>query len=228
MNLNAAEMAAIRRTPLFSRLPAPELESILANATRRRLASGALLFSEGDEARAFYFVREGGVRLFKLAPNGAEKVIELILEGELFAEAVGFLGGRYPVSADGLYASTLIEIPSQDFLRVFRANPDLATRMLAALSVRLRQLVTHIQALSLETAGQRVANYLLEHAPEGGMPFALPAQKNVIASRLGISPETFSRVLATLRAQGLVNVEGATLTLPDPGALRRWGERQQG
>ncbi len=227
MNLNASELAAIRRTPLFSQLPVSELEAILGNATHRRLGNGALLFAEGDPAHSFYFVQEGGIRLFKLASNGTEKVIELILEGEMFAEAVGFLGGQYPVSADALYATTVIEIPSQNFLQVFRSNPDLATRMLAALSMRLRQLITHIQALSLETAGQRVSRYLLEQAPGGAMPFSLPAQKNVVASRLGITPETFSRVLATLRAQGLVNVEGAILTLPDPAALRTWGDLQQ-
>lgn len=224
--LNDADTTLLRQAPLFSALSPDELAQIAANARSLELETGALLFREGDKADAFYFIVSGGMRLFKLAPDGNEKVIELIQAGETFAEAVVFLGGRYPVYAAALNPARLLRIDMADFIRTLKANNSMAMKMLASISLRLHQLINDVRALSLETAGQRVAGYLLEHCPaqSGTAIFQLPAHKNVIASRLGIKPETFSRVLASLRDLGLVELDGPQIRIPDLGKLRHWRE----
>lgn len=222
--LKEGDLQLLRKAPLFSSLGPQELEQLLGSASALSLQAGEQLFAEGEPAQAFYVVIEGSMRLYKLSAEGNEKVIELIQAGETFAEAVVFLGGRYPVHAAALSPARLIRIDNAEFVRALKNNNNLAMKMLASISMRLHQLVNDVRALSLESAGQRVAGYLLELAGEAvpSSEVLLPAQKHVIASRLGIKPETFSRVLAGLRDEGLVDIDGQHIRLPDAAALRRW------
>lgn len=227
--LKDIDLQLLRKAPLFSSLGPQELGQLLDSASALSLQAGEQLFAEGEPAQAFYVVIEGSMRLYKLSAEGNEKVIELIQAGETFAEAVVFLGGRYPVHAAALSPARLIRIDNAEFVRALKNNNGLAMKMLASISMRLHQLVNDVRALSLESAGQRVAGYLLELAGEAGAgsEVLLPAQKHVIASRLGIKPETFSRVLTGLREQNLIDIEGQHIRLPDAAALQRWRDSQR-
>ncbi len=220
------DLAAVGKAPLFAGLSWEELQQLLAHARVRHVKGHETLFAEGDKAQAFYFVASGAVRLYRLSAKGDEKVIEILLPGSTFAEAVVFLGGHYPVYAATLGDSRLIEIPTQDFVRTLKANGEMAMKMLASISMRLHHLINDVQALTLETAGQRVAGYLLEQSPEG-VPSAdihMVVHKNVIASRLGVKAETFSRVLAALRELGLITVAGNDIHIADRAGLEKWRE----
>jgi len=218
------DMEAIHKAPLFSGLFSEELEHLLAHARVRQLKNHEAIFAEGDKAEAFYFVATGAVRLYRLSPKGDEKVIEIIMAGSTFAEAVVFLGGHYPLYAAALTDTKLIEIPTSDFVRTLKANGAMALRMLASISIRLHQLINDVQALTLETAGQRVAGYILDQCPAGAqsVDVHMVVHKNVIASRLGVKAETFSRVLATLRGLGLISVAGNDIHVADRAGLEKW------
>lgn len=215
---------AICKAPLFSGLFAEELDSLLTHARTRDIKTHEVIFAEGDKAGAFYFIVTGAVRLYRLSARGDEKVIEILMAGSTFAEAVVFLGGRYPVYAAALSETRLVEIPTNDFIRALKANGGMALRMLAGISMRLHQLINDVQALTLETAGQRVAGYLLEQSPPDAQSadVHMVVHKNVIASRLGVKAETFSRVLATLRDLGLITVSGHDIHIVDRAGLEKW------
>lgn len=215
---------AIHKAPLFSGLFAEELDGLLSHARTRQLKAHELIFAEGDKAGAFYFIAMGAVRLYRLSARGDEKVIEILMAGSTFAEAVVFLGGRYPVFAAALSETRLVEIPIGDFTRTLKANGGMALRMLAGISMRLHQLINDVQSLTLETAGQRVAAYLLEQSPPDAQSadVHMAVHKNVIASRLGVKAETFSRVLATLRDLDLITVSGNDIHIVDRPGLERW------
>lgn len=218
------EMEDIRNAALFSSLLPEEWQQLVSSVRIRDIKAHDLLFAQGDDAVAFYFVVAGAVRLYRLSPTGDEKVIEILMPGSTFAEAVVFLGGRYPVYAAALVDTKLVEIPTSHFLSLLETNRTIALRMLAGMSARLHQLINDVQALSLETAGQRVAGYILEQFPKdvASADIHIPIHKNVLASRLGVKPETFSRVLATLRGAGLIAVAGNDIHVPDRAALERW------
>lgn len=218
------DLKAVQKAPLFSGLFPDEIEQLLAHARRRSLKAHETLFAEGDRAEAFYFIVTGSVRLYRLSAQGDEKVIEILMAGQTFGEAVVFLGGHYPVYAAALADATLVEIPTSDFVRILKANGGMALRMLASVSMRLHQLINDVQALTLETAGQRVAGYLLGQSPADANSGDVHIQvhKNVVASRLGVKAETFSRVLATLRELGLISVAGNDIHIIDRARLARW------
>ena len=69
-----------------------------------------------------------------------------------------------------------------------------------------------------------MAAYLLREFPEGGDQFTLAASKGVLASRLNLTPEHFSRILADLCSQQLITFKGRQISLLDRAGLRRCAE----
>ena len=216
----------LRQTPLFAVWPEDVIAPLLARSQSLTLESGDILFAEGSSAQSFYFLASGRIDLIAAAATGQEKIVEIIQPDDLFAEAVAFLGGRYPVTAQAEAASTVLEIPLDLFVESLERRPLLMRQMLARLSMRLHFLVKELRRLSVESAEQRLVGYLLDLCPMVNGPTAveLPARKAAVAARLGLTPETLSRVLTRIRKAGLINVERRMITIPDPLALRHWAE----
>lgn len=215
----------LRRAPLLSRLEPAQLERVARHAVRVKLAAEQLLFSQGDAANRFYLLLEGQMRLFRLSPEGAEKVIEIVSPGQTFAEALMFLEvPRYPVCAAALADAELIAIDAVDFAAMLRGSVDTCFLLLGTLSQRLRGLIGEIDDLTLHTATSRVARYLAAKAPPDAPILELDVRKGVLASRLSVQPETFSRVVKSLVEQGVIQMQGSQVRILDRAALVRIGE----
>jgi CRP-like cAMP-binding protein len=210
----------LRRGLLLSRLTEAQLERVHRLSHRVRLGEGQWLFSQGDEARRFFLVLQGQMKLFRLSPEGNEKIIEIISPGNTFAEALMFLERPYyPVCAAALSKVELVSMDARDFSLMLRDSVDTCFLILGDLSQRLRGLIGEIDRLTLHGATGRVASYLLERACEHGESFDLDVRKSVVASRLSIKPETFSRAIKSLSDQGLITVEGSRFSVLDREAL---------
>jgi len=210
----------LRTTPLLSRLSDDQLQRVAAHAVLHQLDEGQWLFSQGDVARRFYLVLKGQVRLFRLSPEGEEKIIEIVSPRQTFAEALMFLNApRYPVCAGALCAAELISIDARDFAAMLRESVDTCFVVMGALSQRLRGLIGEIDNLTLHTAKSRVARYLLARCPKDRHTFELDVRKGVLASRLSVKPETFSRVIKQLSQEDAIEVLGSRVTILDRQAL---------
>lgn len=218
------DLFVIRRAALFANLLPEDLRLLLKNARIIRFKAHEQIFAAGAQAAALYFLVSGSVRLFSLSSQGDEKVIEVIMPDATFAEGVVFLGGRYPVHAAAVTDSEVVELATHHFSSILANNHDMAMRMLAGLSTRVHQLIQDVASLTLETAGQRVAGYLLSQCSPacGNEAIHMVIPKNVVASRIGVKAETFSRVLATLRGRELIRVTGNDIHVLDRDALMRW------
>ncbi|QIK37801.1 Crp/Fnr family transcriptional regulator [Caldichromatium japonicum] len=210
----------LRRAPLLARLEPHQLERVARHARRIRLAAGQWLFQQGDPAECFYLLLAGQIRLFRLSTEGGEKVIELVGPGQTFAEALMCLNApRYPVCAAALVDSELIAIESADFRAMLGESVETCFVLLGTLSQRLRALIGEIDALSLHTATSRLARYLALRLLPGTDTLELPVRKAVLASRLSIQPETFSRVIKSLVDQAIIRVDGHRVQVRDRRAL---------
>jgi CRP/FNR family transcriptional regulator, dissimilatory nitrate respiration regulator len=221
----------LSRLPLFSQV-APDLLVGLSSAVQQvRLGRGDVLFHQGQPCTGFFVVLRGQMKLAITSAEGQEKVLEIIGPGESFAEAALFAGRPYPVASTALVATDLLAIPGQPIFELIDGDPLLARRMLAGLSIRLHTLVADLGSLALHTGTQRVIGFLLgevrptddESGSAGGAArVRLPVGKAVLASRLNLTPETFSRVLRLLAEQGLVTVEGRDVALHDLARLAEY------
>ena len=212
---------------MFRGLPQADLARIAAGTTLVHAERGQILFQRGDPCTGFHSIAYGQVKLAVSTPAGAEKVIEILGAGRSFGEAVMFTANIYPVTATALADSLLLHVRSQVLFSEIEHDPQLARRLLAALSVRLHMMVRDVEAMTLHSASQRVIGYLARLGEEGGEPGAvtLPAQKSLVASNLNLTPEYFSRILHDLAAEGLVRIEGRRIEILDAEGLRAYGAR---
>ena len=218
--------AWLSRCPLFATLPEADRLALAEVLVAKGYAAGEALFHEGEEAQGFHLLWEGQVKVSRFGPDGREQVVHLIRPGEPCGEVPAFEGGAYPATATALGPAKTFYLLRSRFLDLGMRRPQLLLGMLAILSRRLRGLVQLVDDLALRDVSARLARYLLGLADSAARPSAvrLPTTKSVLAGRLGTISETLSRTLARLQAQGLIRVEGRTLHLLDPQALRAISE----
>jgi CRP-like cAMP-binding protein len=222
------KQAQLRQAPLLAALTEEQLERVLRRATKLQLDEGQWLFSQNDPATRFYFVQRGKMRLFRLSADGDEKIIELVGPGQTFAEALMFMGtGRYPVCAAALDPTELVGIDADDFAAMLRESPETCFALLGALSQRLHRLIAEIDNLTLHSATGRVTRWLLAQLPDGRGELALSVRKSVIASRLSIKPETWSRITRRLADRGMIAVDGQHISVLDRDALQRLADEDE-
>ena len=215
----------LRNVPLFRELTDEELDQIAAGTAQVRVPAGTLLFQRGDPCAGFHVVVYGQVKLAFGGADGSEKVVEILGPGASFGEAVMFLDRPYVVFAEALADSLVLAIGKAAIFTELERNPRFARRMLAGLAQRLHRLVQDLEAYTLRSGTQRVIGYLLRDLPDdtpGGQPVdvALVTSKGVLASRLNITREHFSRILHDLSEARLIEVHGRTIRILDPERLR--------
>ena len=215
-------IAALKQSHLFSSLTELQLERVYRHSRIIRLEEGQLLFAQGEEVAYFYLVLSGRIKLFRVSAEGQEKIIEIVPQGGVFAEALMFMDQpSYPVSAAALADTVVVGIDARDFKAMLWDSVDTCLLLLGDMSFRLRKLVHEIDTLTLHSGTCRVANYLLQHMPEDRECFELEIAKSVIAARLSVKPETFSRIIKNLREQGILSIDGTRITVHDRAALKQ-------
>lgn len=217
----------LARLPLFQKLASEQIAALETACRERRLSKGEMLFQKGDPAKGFFVLVFGQIKLAFPSSQGNEKVVQILGPQQSFGEAVMFMGRPYPVFAEALADSLLLHIGSAPVFELLEKDPLFARRMLAGLSTRLHSLVQDVETYSLRSSAQRVVGYLLQHCPESesgenSFDILLPTSKQVIASRLNLTPETLSRIFHDLSANGLIGVSGKNITINDVRRLREF------
>lgn len=213
----------LAKAALFQGIGQDALSELAAACKHRTLEKGTELFSAGDTADYFYLIVEGWIKLYRVSREGDEAIIHVFGPGETFAEAAVFNDRRaYPVHAQAVDHVTLIAIPRSFFVHKIQSDSNFALRILAAIASRQHYLVQQLEQVTARSAPQRIGAFLLRvsHArgDERNVCVTLPYDKSLIAARLSIKPETFSRALAKLRPHGVI-ARGRTVQIEDPQVL---------
>jgi CRP-like cAMP-binding protein len=225
MVLSARDWDVVTRAPLFKAMGPNISRTMIGDRLPKTYARGETIFEQGEPADGFFCVLEGWTKLYRLREDGEEVVVAIFSAGETLAEVAMFLGGRYPASCEAVSPSRVLKIDAASLRRAVLAEPQLAFDMLAAASLRLRQLVDEIEQLKARSAPQRIADFFVRQADSASGParIALPYEKALIASRLGMKPESFSRALGKLAELGVV-VERESVYIPDVAKLAAFAD----
>jgi CRP/FNR family transcriptional regulator len=212
---------SIGKIPLFQGLPERQIAELTRIVVERSYKQGDSIFSEGDEAKGFYVLLSGRVKIFKLSPEGKEQILHIIEPGEPFAEVALFAGSSYPAHAESLRETSVIFFPRAAFEKLIKRDPDLAMNMLAILSHRLKYFSRLVEDLSLKEVPQRLATYLLylSDTRNNASHIDLSISKGQLASLLGTIPETLSRILNKMAVQGFIEVKGRRIKFLKKDAL---------
>ena len=218
--------ALLTHIPLFNGL-APEEIARIAHGTREIHASkGDILFHKGDPCNGFHLLVYGQIKLAFTSAQGNEKVVEILTQGQSFGEAIMFMEKPYIVFAQALTDSLLLHVSKHAVFDELARDHNLCRKMLAGMAMRLHQLMNDVESYSLHSGKQRIIGYLLRELSEedqNGINVAvtLPTNKGVIASRLNLTQEHFSRILHELSELGLIVVEGRKIHIPSVANLRK-------
>jgi len=216
--------AFLANLPLFKEASSEEIDRIAQGTRAVHAARGETLFHKGDAVEGFFLVVYGQVKLAFTSPQGADKVVEIIGPGMSFGEAVMFLEVPHVVYAQTLADSLLLHVSKKAVFDELERNAKFARKMLGGLSRRLHGVISDVEAYCMHSGAQRVIGYLLRDAEQAeGAPevdVTLPVNKGVVASRLNLTPQHFSRILHELSEARLVSVDGRTIHIPNVARLR--------
>jgi len=205
----------IGKIPLFIGIEEALLDSILEHSRIVYLDKHAEIFSQGERTTKFYIVLDGLIKLFKMDANGAEAVLQIAKPGDNLLETIIFKNSLIPISAQVIENTTLLVIPADRMRQYIKHNEKLAANMLEVMADRSRQFISHFEQLSLKSVSQRVGWFLLKLFIENGKAntVKLPYDKLLIASYLGMKPETFSRTLQDFKRRG-IDIQKDVVNLP--------------
>ena len=216
-----ADLVIASQIPVFSGLKPDVLEVLMAQARVVNLRPGSMLFRQGEPATSFFIIVDGWIKLYRITPAGDEAVLNVFAKGQSFAEAVTLTSGRYPATASAVVSTRVIMIPADHVIDCIRKMPEVAIAMIASTSQHLHLMVSRIEQLTAQSGTQRAADFLISLTPciKGPCTIALPYDKSLIAGRLGLKPESLSRVFAKLRTIG-VDVRASEVVVDDVPTLQ--------
>ncbi len=219
-------LAAIKRHYLFAALSDTDLSRLVDSTRLYELGADEFLFRQNDQAERFFLLADGQIKLVKNAPDGNEKVVEIITPGQTIAEAVMFMQrNRYPVSAQIIKASRIYGIHGHTYIEMLKGNMDSCMRVLADVSMRLHARLQDVVNLTQQNATFRVLRFLMNQLPHDatdGTVIYLNTPKQVIASRLSVKPETLSRIMSSLAQQQIIEVKGREICVKDIARLGQY------
>ncbi len=202
--------------------------------TRGRLASGVtcltvprgyVLFREGDRCTGLHVVIHGQIKLVLRAGKGHDKVFDVIGADTSFGESALLLDLPHQVTAEAIIESQLVLLSRTTLLREITANGEFAMRVIRGLAQQSRRRTHDLKSYVLFSGTQRVISHLLHEIPDengasGEVEVILSTRKGIIASKLNLTQEHFSRILHDLTSAALIEVDGQRVRIPDVGRLR--------
>jgi CRP/FNR family transcriptional activator FtrB len=206
--------------PVFRELVPATRQKLLANAVQHGVASGTVLFQQGEIPNFQLIVLAGSVQLFGRSSEGREVLIEVVRAPELVIPAAVVTGAPYLMQARVPEPSRLLMIHAAVFRAAVAEDPLLAQAVIAGLAFQFRRMVRQVKNLKLRSSTERVGCYVLALSKQQGTPdrAVLPYEKHLIASELGITRESFSRALSALEKSG-IRVDGQRISIRDANRL---------
>jgi CRP/FNR family transcriptional regulator len=212
------KLETLGQVRMFRGLPEKILAEIEGLCRERTYRRGETVFSEGRPARGLFIVWRGAVKVYKIGEGGREQILEIEGPGRSVAELPLFDGSPYPASCAALEDSILLIMDGATFHRLVGREPDLARAVISSLSQRLRHMVGLVEEISLKGVRQRLAGLLLELAGEHDT-ITLPWNNQEIASRIGTVREIVSRTFSRMAQEGVLRLNGRTVTILDRDRL---------
>lgn len=223
---SALKPAQLKGVEFFGEFSEAERSQIVAVSRIHPLKSGAQLFAEGEPCQALHLVLEGELKMSKVNEDGKEQVMRHIRKNQVFGAAPLFSPrGIYPATAVALQPSSVLSVPKEKLLALFRMNPELGLKALAFVSQHLQQMMRLVESVSLDKVPRRLASHLLELAasekgPRPGQLLRLRQTQSALAAELGTVREVVGRTLRQFEGKGWISVQKDAIVLKDPGALR--------
>ncbi len=208
----------IHTVPFFLGLQFSTMQAISQAAKIIFYQRGELIYNSQQDEPLFIYIARGWVKLHKVSSNGEEIIIDVLNDGHYFNEQFLFNKDTDLFSAQALSALQILVLPIQILKQSLYKDQQLAINLLKESIKKQQNLMHEVEHLSLQNASQRIGCFLLRLCNQEikkGITLHLPYDKSLLAIRLGMRPETFSRALAKLVKHCKLKIFGVTVYIPD-------------
>ena len=214
---------------LFKGASSETMQTFANRAIPRFADKGSLLCLPDDDADDFFVIRRGWVKLSRSTLDGQEAVLDILSTNGVFGETALFGDGTYGWTAEAVEDVDMLVLPSSLLKEYIESDPLMAINMIKSMAAVRNRQDGEIERFILQNAPQRVGCFLLKLVPmnavEGSAPcppIHLPYNKSLLATRLGMTPETFSRALRTLQKNSDIKIQGFTVNIKNLNSLTRY------
>jgi len=221
----------LRQVPLFRDLSDEELTGLERIMIQRTYRKKAIVFSEGSEKKAVYFIQSGLIKTYKTDENGHQQIVSFLKRGDMFPHTGLFHADSYPATAETIVPTMLLAMPIKPFEALLSSAPGVAVKILRVMSQKILELQEKLQELTGQDVQNRGQLFLLKLAEnngkmkEGKLTIEIPMTHQDIASAIGTTRETVNRMLNQLRKAGIVDTDRFGFVIHDMEALRHWREQ---
>ncbi|MFN7973214.1 MAG: Crp/Fnr family transcriptional regulator [Acidobacteriota bacterium] len=213
--------AQLKSIPIFSGLDDTEFQRMAQVASIHRFRKDTVVFFEEEVGESFFLIHKGRVKVSRLSNSGKEIILAILRVHDFFGEMSVLDNAPRSATVIAMEDTELVKIRRSDFMKVMHDHPEIAIKMLATFSERLRKANEKIGNLALLDVYGRVARVLLDMAseqgirrPDGTLSFRRPTHQE-IANTIGTSRETVSRTLSDLQKRGYIDLVGKEIHLKE-------------
>jgi CRP-like cAMP-binding protein len=221
----ALDRSLIADLPSFAALSGEDLDRILAHARSSRYPKGSEVFSQEEEAKAFFLLLSGHIRVVRTSPEGHQVIARYINEGELFGIAVAMGRSTYPASAIAAVDCVVLSWPNSAWPDMQARFPSFRAAAFQTIGARLQETQAQVMAMSTEQVEQRIAHAVLKLVKQAGrktsegIEIDFPVSRQDLAEMTGTTLHTVSRLLSAWEDEGLVRNGRQKVTVVDPHGL---------
>jgi len=211
----------LEKVPLFSGLSDASIAHLLQATVRKRYEKDTVLVEENEMGETLYMIITGRVKVTNIGPDGKEVILSVLGPGEFFGEMS--LLDREPRSANvvSMIKTEMMLLRRREFLNLLEGNKELLSKLLSTISGRLRHANQQIRSLALLDVLGRIARLLLDCSRKdgkkllnGSIVFRRPTHQE-IASMVGTSRETVSRMIGDLSRDGYIKISGKDIIIQE-------------
>ncbi|WP_027340398.1 Crp/Fnr family transcriptional regulator [Halonatronum saccharophilum] len=219
-------MDILKKHPYFAQLEEKELIELNKLIISKDYKKNEILFFEGETGQGLHIVEKGKVKLVKSIESGEEQIINILKQGDIFAEVVLFDGGNYPATAITIEDAKVGIIQARDMQRLIYEMPNVGLKILKVMSERLRRAQKMIRNLGLKNTTSRTASILLTLAKDYGveegnnLQIDLSLTQQELANLIGTSRETISRTLNKFKDDKIITLSRQKITIKDLDSLK--------
>ncbi len=215
----------LSRCTLFSTLATAQLDELCVASRLLELPARTVLYHAGDPLREVFMLCDGSVLRYRALTGETRKIIELVHTPGVLALGEVFGAQRYESACEVVTPSIMIALDARVLRKLVRQDIALSASVIGALAQRQCAIEFDVTGHhSGLTGAQRILDYLIELAG-GELPLAgettveLKAKKKILAARIGITPEAFSRSLRELADKGVIVVDKSRIHIQNAALL---------
>lgn len=222
--------AVVRELPVFSGMEAAAFDRLIEQSTYKSIPQGRIVFQQGEEARLFYILVQGRLKVTQVTADGQQIIVRVVNPGDLFGFALALGRHDYPGTPLALVDSSVLAWPMDLMTEFMARHPTLAVKTMQMIGSRLDAAHSRIREISTQEVEQRVAHAVIRLVKEAGVKddtgirIDFPVSRQDIAELTGTTLHTVSRIISQWQGKGWVEGGRKSLLIRDLRRLRNIAE----